>query len=113
VYERSGSIWTQVLKFVAPDAGINDRLGFSSSISGDTFITGARFADAGGTDRGAAYVVSKATGSWVMQAKLTASSATNGDNFGFAVSISGDLALVGAYSSDIGGSNRGAAYSYT
>lgn len=113
VYERSGSTWTQALKFVAPDAGINDRLGFSSSISGDTFITGARFADAGGTDRGAAYVVSKATGSWVMQAKLTASSATNGDNFGFAVSISGDLALVGAYSSDIGGSNRGAAYSYT
>ncbi len=113
VYERSGSTWMQALKFVAPDAGPNDRLGFSCAMSGDTFITGARFADTGGTDRGAAYVVSKASGSWAMQAKLTASNATNGDNFGFAVGISGDLAVVGAFSSDIGGSNRGAAYSYT
>ena len=42
--------------------------------------------------------------------KLTASDAQAGDQFGFAVAMSGDTAIVGAYLEDAGGSTAGAAY---
>ena len=45
-----------------------------------------------------AYVFVKGGGIWIEEAKLTASDATAGDDFGFsvAVSVSGDAAVVGA-----------------
>ena len=42
--------------------------------------------------------------------KLTASDAESGDHFGISVAISGDTTVVGAYSEDGAGSDRGAAY---
>ena len=43
-------------------------------------------------------------------AKLTAGDAAAGDSFGFAVSVSGDTAVIGAYRDDDAGSNSGSAY---
>ena len=51
-----------------------------------------------------------ADGSGNQTAKLTASDAAGNDNFGYAVSISGDTALIGAYKDDDNGSNSGSAY---
>jgi len=34
---------------------------------------------------------------WVEEAKLTASDGASGDRFGHSVSVSGDLAVIGAY----------------
>ncbi len=42
--------------------------------------------------------------------KLLSSDSEAGDNFGISVSISGDTAIVGAFSEDTGGNNAGAAY---
>ena len=42
--------------------------------------------------------------------KLTASDGAAGDNFGWSVAISGDLAVIGAIEEDDGGSESGAAY---
>ncbi|MHC4695605.1 MAG: FG-GAP repeat protein, partial [Planctomycetota bacterium] len=47
---------------------------------------------------------------WIEAAKLTASGATTGNEFGTAVSISGDRAIVGAPASGPGGGGRGSAY---
>jgi hypothetical protein len=47
---------------------------------------------------------------WTEVKKLTASDAEAGDNFGHAVAVSGDTAIVGAHQEDTGGSNAGAAY---
>ena len=44
------------------------------------------------------------------EAKLVASDATDGDNFGWAVSLSGDTALVGAYTDGDAGISAGSAY---
>jgi hypothetical protein len=47
---------------------------------------------------------------WTEQSKLTAVDAAAGDQFGIAVSVSGDTAVAGAYLNDDGGENAGAAY---
>ena len=50
---------------------------------------------------------------WVETAKLTASDAASGDEFGISVSLSGDTALVGAYADDgATGTDSGAAYEF-
>jgi len=46
----------------------------------------------------------------MQMAKLVASDAAGGDNFGRSVSISGDYAVVGAYANDDAGSSSGSAY---
>ena len=47
---------------------------------------------------------------WTQTQKLTASDAQVGDKFGFSVAISGDVAVVGAFTEDSSGSDAGAAY---
>jgi len=44
------------------------------------------------------------------EAKLSASDAAGGDNFGRSVSVSGDTAVVGSYLDDDAGSGSGSAY---
>ena len=59
VFNRSGSIWSQQIKFVASDAIGDDNFGFSVSASGSTAVVGAHKADSiGGSDSGSAYVFS-------------------------------------------------------
>lgn len=73
---------------------------------GNIAIVGARL---DGIEKGAAYVFEKnnVTGNWTEVVKLTASYAESGDEFGFSVSVSGNIAIVGAYGHD---SRKGAAY---
>ena len=58
IYSRSGTTWTQRLKFTASDAQSYDFFGQSAGISGDgkTVIVGAHWEDAEGTKAGAAYI---------------------------------------------------------
>ena len=95
---------TQQDKLLASDAQSSDVFGYSVSISGDgdTAIVGAYLEDEGGSTAGAAYVFTRSGGTWTEQQKITASDAEAGDEFGRAVSISGDgnTAIVGAYLED-------------
>ncbi len=50
---------------------------------------------------------------WGEVEKLTASDAAGGDALGSSVSISGDMAAVGALGNDDGGSNSGSAYVFS
>ncbi len=75
---------------------VGDGFGNSVSISGDYAIVGAQYEDTGGDDAGAAYIY-KRTGdnTWSTGVKIVASDPnSNGNEFGNAVSISGDLALI-------------------
>ena len=104
VFVRSGSVWTQQAKLTASDAAADDYFGVSVSISGDTAVVGASLHDhAGGAAAGSAYVFVNSNGIWTEQAKLTASDAAAGDNFGYSVSVSGDTAVIGAYGDDHAG----------
>jgi len=97
-------------KVIASDGDANDRLGIDISLSDNDAIIGAYYDDDRGTDAGAAYIYTKGQTGWTESAKLSASDAQSSDCFGYAVSISGDFALVGAYGEDEKGSSAGAAY---
>ena len=95
----AGPSWAQVIehKLTASDGALGDRFGNSVSLSGDRAIVGAFYDNDLGFDSGSAYVYERqGDGSWLEVAKLTASDGTNGDFFGWSVSLSGERALVGA-----------------
>jgi cysteine-rich repeat protein len=101
------------VKVTATDAAAGDSFGAAVSISGDTAIIGARFHSVGGTSSGAAYILQRDQGganNWGQVKKLTATDAASGDRFGFTVSISGDMAVVGAFANDGAAADAGAAY---
>jgi FG-GAP repeat/Viral BACON domain len=108
----SAAIWTQQVKVTASDAGPSDDFGFSVAINGDTAIVGAVWDDtSAGSMAGSAYVFVKSGAGWTEQAKLTASDAAAFDEFGHAVAISGDTAVVGAFVDDTSaGMDAGSAY---
>ena len=110
VFERSSQgTWTQVSKLTASDAGDNDNLGTSVSISGDRAIVGN--SNSGSNNSGAAYVFDRnSQGAWSQSAKLVASDGARLDEFGASVSISGSRAVVSAIGDDDNGFNSGSAY---
>jgi hypothetical protein len=113
VFERNlggADNWGQRVKLVAFDRAAGDDFGTSVAISGDLALAGAPLKS---NSRGAAYVFERNLGGvdlWTQRRKLTASDAEDQDRFGHSVAISGNLALVGAYSEDGAGLDRGAAY---
>jgi hypothetical protein len=100
--------WIEEAKLIASDAASGDLFGWSVSISGDRAIVGARFHSFAGRS-GAAYIFRRDTRGtplnpsddrWVEEARLTPSDAAHRDQFGIAVAISGDRAVVGAAEDD-------------
>jgi hypothetical protein len=112
VFVRSGTTWSMQQKLLAADGVLNDFFGVSVSLSGDTAVAGAVFADTpAGTDSGAAYVFVRSGTVWTQQQKLIGSDTGGSDLFGVAVSVAGDEVVVGAQDHDTaGGENAGSAY---
>ena len=94
---RSGT-WSEVAKITASDAAAYDHFGTFVSISGDQAIVGANGNDDAGEHSGSAYIFERdnSNGTWSQVTKIAASDTAAGDQFGWAVSISGDQAIVGA-----------------
>ncbi|MEA1953193.1 MAG: hypothetical protein U9O24_02240 [Campylobacterota bacterium] len=112
--DANGS-WIQTSKLIASDADADDFFGSSVAISGETAIVGAYQDDDNGSKSGSAYIFTKdVNGSWMQTSKLIASDADAEDYFGYSVSISGDIAIIGAYGNDDGIiTNTGSAYIFT
>ena len=111
IFVRNGSTWTQQAKLTASVGSNFDYFGssVSISISGDYAIVGAM--EDGIGDSGSAYIFVRNGSIWTQQAKLTASDADHGEGFGISASISGDYAIVGAFSDDVGtNTDQGSAY---
>jgi hypothetical protein len=94
-------------KLLASDGAASDNFGYSSAISGNYAIVGARFDD---SSKGSAYIFNVQTGAELH--KLVASDGAGSDNFGYSVAISGNYAIVGARFDDDNGSDSGSAYIY-
>ncbi|MEW6073756.1 MAG: FG-GAP repeat protein [Planctomycetota bacterium] len=106
VFTRSGTVWTQQAKLTAGDGAPFDELGWRIALSGNTAVAGARYHDHTGFlfQAGAAYVFVRSGTTWSMQAELLASDADWYAQFGTAVAVEDDTALVGApLSSTAGG----------
>jgi acetyltransferase-like isoleucine patch superfamily enzyme len=105
----------EIDRFAQSDAADYDKFGVSFAIDGDTVILGAPNDDNadvdGDSNSGSAYIFVRNTAGavcsetsnidpWCQQAKLTASDAESGENFGSGVAISGDTATVSAMRDD-------------
>jgi hypothetical protein len=111
IFRQSGSSWNEEDKFLASDGAAGDRFGQSVAISGTVAVVGAYLDDVSTfTDCGSAYVFRFNGSQWNQEAKLTASDKAAADYFGWAVSIDGNVIIVGAYGEDDGGTSAGAAY---
>ncbi|NQT93857.1 MAG: hypothetical protein HQ559_13945, partial [Lentisphaerae bacterium] len=103
VFERNAggiNAWSQVAKLTASDGAAGDGFGFAAAVAGDVAVVGAAWAQVGaGTWSGSAYVFERnagGTNAWGQVAKLTASDANASDQFGYSVSVAGDVVVVGA-----------------
>ncbi len=103
-------IVSQEIKLTALKEQRPDRFGSAVALSGDTALVGAGIAYTEGAISGAVYVFVRNGTDWSQQGKLLASDAASGDQFGVAVALSGDTALVGASGNDGAGENSGSAY---
>jgi hypothetical protein len=108
--ERAALVEYLKTKLMASDAGDHDCFGRSLTIDGDRLIAGAKGDDDQGSNSGAAYVFRREGAGWVQEAKLKAQDANVDDFFGFSVSLSGDLAVIGAWQDDARAEEAGAAY---
>ncbi len=127
----------ETAKLTASDAAANDEFGISVAVHGETVVVGAHQSDADDQDNneGAAYVFTKPEtdanddeskdwkdwaslgdeGKAGLTAKLIASDAARGDEFGISVAVADDddTIVVGAYLDDDNGDNSGSAYVFT
>ena len=106
-----GATYGQVAKLTASDAAAGDIFGFDVAIDGATIVIGARGKD---SYTGSAYVFRTTDGgaTYGQVAKLTASDASSGDDFGLSVAIGGSTVVVGAYCDDDAGTDSGSAYAF-
>ena len=104
VFTRDGGGWTQMGKLTADDRTNDAGFGHSVAVHGDTIVVGAYQEDHGTDyDAGAAYVFTKPANGWgdmTQTARLIASDAANGDEFGTSVAVHGDTIVVGAAEED-------------
>ncbi|MCB1089840.1 MAG: hypothetical protein KDM63_22560, partial [Verrucomicrobiae bacterium] len=82
----------------APDPVTSALMGWDVAISNSVIAVGAKLATGGGPGTGAVYVFDTKRGTLLN--KLIDPSGSNGDEFGAAVAVQGDLVLVGAESRD-------------
>lgn len=93
-----------------PTAG---EFGYSVSINGDTMLIGAPRSPYNGLSSGSAHVYVYVDSVWNLQGMLLPDDGAEDDYFGASVSISGDIAVVGADSDDDNGELSGAVYVFT
>jgi hypothetical protein len=113
VFTRIDNTWTQQQKLVASDPTLDDNFGVSVSLDGDTAFIGSWMDDDKGSDSGSVYIFLRSGTTWTEQCKLHASDGTMQDYFGFAISLDGDTAIIGAWGDDDGSRTFGSAYVFT
>ena len=97
VFEQSGGTWRQTAMLQGRATGTLDQFGYSLSLDGDRALIGAPQENSAGRIRtGAAYVYELQGGTWVEAARLEAADAESDDEFGSAVALRGERALIGA-----------------
>jgi hypothetical protein len=116
VYTRSAGVWSRQQLLVQSDGASNDMFGgMSIALQGDMIMSGALCAIDGKSRQGAVYVFTRAGSTWTQQQKFTSSDGAAEDDFGSALALDGDRALIAAphLRSAITGANPGSVYVFT
>ena len=108
VFVRSGTEWVQQQKLVADDGAAGDLFGTAVAISGDTAIVmpcGFTHPDGDGGKTSSVYVFTRSGSTWTQQQEIVTPHVPGDDegddgayDFGSAVALSGDTALIGGVS---------------
>jgi hypothetical protein len=108
VFIRSGTIWSQQAYVKASNTQGGDGFGKAVALSADTLVVGARGEGSKATGingnqgdnttagAGAVYVFVRSGATWSQQAYIKASNTEAGDQFGWAVAVSGDTLVASA-----------------
>lgn len=90
-----GGAWEETGTVSAASVEVGDRFGMALSVEGNTLLVGAPKT---GGNRGAVYVFQRTNvdSEWTLVTRLTGAGTQAGDEFGGAVSLAGEFALVGA-----------------
>ena len=116
IYSGSGTSWSLTGTLRPQFSHAGDRFGASVGITDEWAIVGAPNNDDQGSNAGAAYIFQKDHyyHGWTQRDMIFGSDTENGDVFGSAVAIDGEIAVVGA-PGNIGSDNRhsGAAYVFS
>lgn len=107
VYARSGDTWSMVQELGTPEAGA--RHGTAVALSDSTALVGAP--GVGDSGRATVFVLDGLL--WTEQATLSATDSQADDDFGAAVHVAGDDAIVGAPGDDTSGTDEGSAYVFS
>ena len=112
IYHLSGSNWIEQADLVSSDGASDDYYGSEVVISGDYAIVSASQKNVGPhTNQGKIYFIKRTGVSWSELDDITSSDGATNDFFGSSLAISGDYAIVGASSKDIGANaNQGKIY---
>jgi LPXTG-site transpeptidase (sortase) family protein len=110
VFEKSGGFWQETGKLIASDGSRFDYFGYAVAVSDSVLAVGAQGVADKGSRSGAVYVFEKSGGIWTEREKLLADDGVANDYLGYAVAVSGNRILGGAYGVDANGSMSGAAY---
>jgi hypothetical protein len=96
VYKRTGTSWALSASFTGSNAAAN--FGTSVSVRGTRFLVGApgQILSPIYGAAGAAYCYDLVSSTWTLTGQLAANDPSPGDQFGTAVSVVGDKAIVGA-----------------
>ncbi|WP_287127879.1 FG-GAP repeat protein [Candidatus Cyanaurora vandensis] len=94
VFVRNQGVWSQQAKLIPTDGYQYDYFGYAISLRRDTILVGAYPANG---YQGKVYVFARSGATWSEQAILTASDGLPNDAFGYSVALSGETAVVGAY----------------
>jgi hypothetical protein len=119
VIQHTNTEWVQQTKLTASDGNIRDLFGSAVGISADgrTVVVGAqRDESPNGVDGGSIYVFQQRESAWREQRKLVAEDGNAGDQFGSAVAVSADGAVIvtGAYADEApNGEFAGSAYTFS
>ena len=97
IFELVDSNWTQSQELIASDGAASNFFGKSVAMSGDYAIIGTPQGNAG---KGCAYIFERTNGSWTQKIRLKDFQGFSGDELGESVAISGNYAIIGAYTDD-------------
>ena len=114
LYHKIAGEWIEEQMLFPFDAAPGDRFGTSVTIDHGTLVIGASRDDPAcpideDCDSGSAYVYERLGLTWTLSTKLIPEDTTEAAEFGHAVVLNGDIAVIGA---PFGGSGGGRAYAY-
>jgi hypothetical protein len=94
------------VKLFPADGQAGDEFGVSASISGDYALVGSWK----GAGTGAAYLFRNESGEWTEEMRLVPDDIQEDDDFGYALCLLGDMAVVGCDDDLVNGQRQGSAY---